>query len=56
MAKLTQDRNKTTIQGVFCDTRFFAVNQKTIIISAINISLSVTAFLRNVAIVIIIAL
>ena len=52
MVNLTVNNNETTIEGLSCNTRgLLNVNQR-MIISAVNIPLSITAFLGNVLIII----
>ena len=51
MLNLTVNNNETAIQGLSCSTRLLDANQR-IIISALNIPLSITAFLGNVLIII----
>jgi len=54
MANLTEAGNRTATQDLFCKTGSYAAYQK-LIISTVNIALSVTAFLGNFVIIIIIA-
>ncbi|XP_078361675.1 melanocyte-stimulating hormone receptor-like [Oculina patagonica] len=51
MANSTKDGNHTTVQEILCQTSLNGMHQK-IFISALNISLSVTAFLGNVLIIV----
>ena len=51
MVNLTEDRNRTETQSLFCTTGSYAAYQK-LLISAVNISLSTTAFLGNILIII----
>lgn len=51
MANVTVNENETATQDLFCDTRLLDINEK-IIISAINIPLSITALLGNMLIII----
>ncbi|XP_078356889.1 adenosine receptor A3-like [Oculina patagonica] len=50
MTNLTEDGNHTPIQALFCTAGFYGMHQK-IYISAINIPLSVAAFLGNALII-----
>ena len=51
MANLTENRNRTVIQDLFCKTGFYGAHQK-IFISVVNIALAITAFLGNVLIIV----
>ena len=51
MANLTEDGNRTATQDLFCMTGSYAAYQK-LFISAVNITLSITAFLGNIVILI----
>jgi len=51
MANLSEDRNRTVTQDLFCTTGSYAAYQK-LLISAVNITLSITAFLGNILIII----
>ena len=51
MANFTEDRNRTTTQDLLCKTASYAAYQK-LLISAVNILLSITAFLGNILIII----
>ena len=52
MANLTEDRNLTAIQDLFCKTGSYAEYQ-TVIIAAVNITLSISAFFGNILIIIV---
>ena len=51
MANLTEDSNRTTTQDLFCKTGPYALYQ-TVLIAAVNITLSISAFLGNIFIII----
>ena len=51
MANVTEDRNHTAPQDLFCTTGSYAAYQK-LLISAMNITLSITAFVGNILILI----
>ena len=51
MANLSEDTNCTAIQDLFCTSGSYAAYQK-LLISAVNITLSITAFLGNILILI----
>ena len=51
MANFTEDRNFTATQDLFCKTGSYAAYQK-LLISAVNITLSISAFLGNSLIII----
>ena len=51
MANLTEDRNLTATQDLFCKTGSYAVYQ-TVLIAAVNITLSISAFLGNILVII----
>ena len=51
MANLTEDGNRTIVQQLHCSTGHYGVHLK-IFISALNIPLSITAFLGNVLIIV----
>ena len=50
MANLTEYRSRTTTPDIFCMTGFHAAYQR-LLISAVNITLSITAFLGNILII-----
>ena len=52
MANLTEDRNLTATQDLFCKTGSYAVYQ-TGLIAAVNIALSISAFFGNILIIIV---
>jgi len=51
MATFAEDTNRTATQDLFCTTGSYAAYQK-LLISAVNITLSITAFLGNILILI----
>ena len=51
MANLSEDGNRTATEDLFCTTASYVAYQK-LLISAVNITLSITAFLGNILIVI----
>ena len=51
MANLTEDRNRTVNQDILCKTGSNGMYQK-LLISAVNITLSITAFLGNAVIIV----